>query len=64
MKNLPEQFKAMHSGEEFPVMNQTVNEAGALIIGFSSPSLLDVLLSVDKNELTNLLTVGKANFKR
>ena len=59
MKNVPEQFKTTHSGEAFLVMNQSINKMRALVMGFRSPSLLDVLRKFEELSIDGTFDITK-----
>jgi hypothetical protein len=59
MQNVPEQFKTTHSAEAFLIMNQSINNKGALIMGFSSPSLLEVLRKSEELSIDGTFDITK-----
>ena len=59
MKNVPKQFKTTHSGEAFLVMNQSINNVGALFMGFSVPSLLDILSKSEELSIDGTFDITK-----
>ena len=59
MKTVPEQFLKSYSGEDFLVMNKSINEAGARIMGFVTPSLMVVLKKTDDISIDGTFDITK-----
>ena len=59
LKTVPDQFLKTNSGEDFMVMHKIMNDAGARIIGFMSPSLLAVLKKTEKISIAAPLDITK-----
>ena len=60
LDDTPEQFTKTSSGEQFLIFNKEVdNTTGARILGFSSPSLLDVLRNASDISIDGTFDITK-----
>ena len=59
MQNVPEQFKTTQSFKAFLVLNQSINNKAALVMGISSPSHLDVLRKSEELSIDGTFDITK-----
>ena len=60
LEDIPEQFTKSSTGEEFLIYNREVNSTtGERILGFSSPSLLDVLRNSSEASIDGTFDITK-----
>ena len=60
LEDIPEQFTKSITGEEFLIYNREVNSTtGERILGFSSPSLLDVLRNSSEASIDGTFDITK-----